>query len=477
MHASWLIAAACTSLFIGVVAARELPLGLYTSFAWLLLGSTLVIFSVWRARVWAVIFALVGGMFIGVWRGSLQTADLALYQQLYGAKITLTGTVSDDLDTNKRGQSVLRLKNNMVAKTHLAGSVWVTTSDTARVQRGDAVVVYGKLGKGFGTFAGTMYSAQVVHVYSTSSGDIALRARNWFAGGVEKATTEPQTSLGLGYLVGERRGLPEDLDVSLKAAGLMHVVVASGYNLTILVRLARRLFEKVSKYLSFLAASGMILAFIAVTGMSPSMSRAGLVAGLSLLAWYYGRRFHPMVLLALAVASTVMVNPSYAWGDVGWQLSFAAFGGVMIVAPLATAYFFGDKKKIGAVSRILIETLAAQVCTLPILLVTFGQISAVAIVANLLILPLVPIAMLCTFVAGIGGLVLPVAARLIGLPAELLLSYMTQTIHYIGTLPWALQNISLSVFEAAIFYVGIFMFCYFMWSKTRISLRGSSLVE
>ncbi len=78
--------------------------------------------------------------------------------------------------------------------------------------------------------------------------------------------------------------------------------------------------------------------------MSPSMSRAGLVAGLSLLAWYYGRRIHPLVLLPLAMAITVMVQPSYAWGDLGWQLSFAAFAGVLIGAPLIQAYFLATRK-------------------------------------------------------------------------------------------------------------------------------------
>ena len=58
------------------------------------------------------------------------------------------------------------------------------------------------------------------------------------------------------------------------------------------------------------------------------------------------------------VAITVLINPSYAWGDVGWQLSFAAFAGVMLLAPLLQSYYFGDKKP-GTVRQILGETIAA----------------------------------------------------------------------------------------------------------------------
>ena len=88
----------------------------------------------------------------------------------------------------------------------------------------------------------------------------------------------------------------------------------------------------------------MILSFMAMTGFSPSMSRAGLVAGLSLAAWYYGRTIHPLVLLPVAAGTTLLINPQFGWNDLGWQLSFAAFAGVIILAPLLQRYFFGDKE-------------------------------------------------------------------------------------------------------------------------------------
>jgi competence protein ComEC len=168
--------------------------------------------------------------------------------------------------------------------------------------------------------------------------------RDDFADHVRKAVDEPAASLGIGYLLGQKSALPPELVEALTVAGLTHIVVASGYNLTILVRLARRAFARVSKYLATLSGGVLIVGFIAMTGASPSMVRAGLVASLSMLAWYYGRKFHPVTLLALVAAATVLVNPSYAWGNLGWELSFAAFAGVMIVAPLLQAYFYGNEK-------------------------------------------------------------------------------------------------------------------------------------
>ncbi|HCR55693.1 TPA: hypothetical protein DIV49_01860, partial [Candidatus Saccharibacteria bacterium] len=440
VHVSWMVSVGCVGIFVGIIAASMVSSRMFESIAWLLTGVTLMAFAVWRPKVWLIALVFAGGVLIGLWRGSLALSDLALYRQVFDTTTTVTGKISDDVDSNARNQSVIRLTNVRINNTQLAGTIWITSKQHHDIQRSDIVAVHGKIQEGFGSFAATMYDAKLLSVRRPEPGDIALKIRNWFGQGVEKALHEPQASLGLGYLVGQRRGLPEALDTALVAAGLTHVVVASGYNLTILVRLARRLFEKISKYLAFISSVVMITGFIAITGMSPSMSRAGLVAALSLVAWYYGRRFHPFVLLPLAIAITVLMNPSYAWGDLGWQLSFAAFAGVMIVAPFANSYFFGDKKE-RPLGRILVETISAQICTLPIILLAFGQTSAVAPIANVLILPLVPIAMLLTFIAGIGGIILPSVAGIIGLPAEIILSYMTQTILFFGSLPWAIQEI------------------------------------
>ena len=477
VHSSWHIAAASVGIVAGIVLSNIAPLGQYASVAWLLTGIVLIVTSIWKSRAMYICFAVTGGLVVGLWRGYGALQEVSIYETFRGKTVTLHGVVKEDVELNARGQTVVRLAVSRINQSTATGTVWLTSKTDKSIARSDYVVAQAKLSPGFGSFNASAYSAQIVAVRPPSPPDIALIIRNWFAGGVQNVISEPQASLGLGYLVGQRRGLPAELDSALVAAGLTHVVVASGYNLTILVRLARRLFEKISKYLAFISAASMIVGFIAITGMSPSMSRAGLVAGLSLVAWYYGRRFHPLMLLPFAMAITLLIQPSYAWGDIGWQLSFAAFAGVMILAPLSQAYFFGDKTE-RPLQRILIETLSATACTLPILLLVFGQFSIVAPIANLLILPFVPLAMLLTFIAGIGGLVFegPIG-QIIALPAELLLTYMTMTITYIGNLSWAIQSVQITLLIAGCMFVAIAAACTYMWYRTKLSLAGTSLVE
>ena len=404
------------------------------------------------------------------------SGNISEYQRYIGQTVAVTGTVSEDSDFNERGQLVLRLKHVTIGSEKLDGTVWATAAMKTQVRRSDRVSLEGKLTNGFGSFAASMYSAAATKIQRTRGIDPALDVRDAFAGGVTKAISEPQASLGLGYVVGQRRGLPDKLDESLRAAGLTHIVVASGYNLTILVRLARRLFERISKYLSFITSAGMIAGFIAITGASPSMARASLVTGLSLTAWYYGRRFHPLFLLPFTMAITVLVQPSYVWGDLGWQLSFAAFAGVMILAPLVKAYFFGEDAE-RPLLRIGIETLSATTATLPILLLAFGQYSLVSIVANMAILPLVPVAMLGTFVAGLSGIAVPAAAQIIGMPAEILLGYMVFTAQFLGGMPWAIQEFTISPSVLIAAYSSMIIACMYIQRVTHYDFRSSSIVE
>jgi competence protein ComEC len=220
----------------------------------------------------------------------------------------------------------------------------------------------------------------------------------------------------------------------------------------------------------------LVIGFIAVTGLSPSMTRAGLVAGLALASWYYGRKFHPVTLLLFAAAVTGLADPSYVWGNLGWQLSFAAFAGVMVLAPLGQAYFYGDAKP-GWVRQVLGETISAQIATAPLILYSFGQISNVAVIANLLVLPLVPLAMALTFAAGIAGLVLPMATAIVALPAQWLLDYMVFVTMQTAGVSWAQTEYELPLWGMLASFAAIIAACWWMWRATGLKLRQQNIIE
>jgi len=467
VHASWLVAVLCFGVTLGIITSFAFSLSIPTPVS-LFIAFLLFVIGFRKKRVYSFGLVLVAGILVGFLRGNSYRDQLSGYEAIIGKTVTVQGVVADDSDIGQRGEAVLRLGDIIINNYSLGGTVWVSISQKADIKRGDNVTIKGKLSNGFGSFAASMYQADLVKVERPVPGNIALTARDTFADAVRWAIPEPEASLGVGYVVGQRRSLPEELDEALRAAGLTHVVVASGYNLTILVSVARRLFVKISKFLAAFFSGSMTIAFMAVTGMSPSMSRAGLVTGLGLLAWYYGRRFHPIVLLLLAAAVTLLIQPAYAKNDLGWQLSFASFTGVLIVGPLLQNYFFGAERP-SAIRQILFETISAWVCTVPLIVLAFGEFSNVAILANILVLPFVPLAMLLTFIAGSVALIVPALAAVAGFPAFLLLKYMTKVTLYLGNVPWAQTELALPPYLLIAYYAALIAICGLMWRKTRFN--------
>lgn len=472
VHVSWVIALGCLFFVIGVWGAQYRQVGMVWLVSSLFLGSL----GVWRRQVFLLPCVAVAGMIGGICYGSIVLGSLDAYKPLVEAQVEITGTIKEDLSKTPKGLVVMQLGHVQYEGESMPGAVWVSVLGHPDAKRGDKVVVSGKATAGFGTFALTLFTARVVAVSHPYPGDIGRVVRDWFADAIRKGIPEPEASLGIGYLTGQKSALPPDLATALQIAGLSHIVVASGYNLTILVRLARRAFVKISKFLAIFASGIMIASFIAMTGLSPSMTRAGLVSSLSLLTWYYGRQFHPFVLLPFAAAITVLMQPSYAWGDLGWQLSFAAFAAVMIVGPLFQNYFFGDKEP-GIIRQVLGETVAAHIVTIPIVVPAFGLLSNVAIPANILIVPLVPIAMLLTFIVGITALAFPSIVEIVGLPASWLLHYMTFTSQYLAGLSWAQTKVIPAWWMIVGYCLLLIIICIYMQRKTNFSLRGVNIVE
>jgi competence protein ComEC len=181
--------------------------------------------------------------------------------------------------------------------------------------------------------------------------------------------------------------------------GLVHIVVASGAHLSILVEIARKIFGKLSRFAGLLFSILFIVFFMAMVGWTPSILRAGVMAILTLVAWFVGRRLAAWRMILIVAAFTLMLNPNYLF-NLGWMLSFASYGGIMILGPTLVEYFYGDKKP-GFIGSVILTTIAATLMTLPVILYYYGTVSLISVIANLLILPTLPYAMGLVFLTGV----------------------------------------------------------------------------
>lgn len=466
-----IISFGAAAFLAGIGLAR---LGWFVPGTILLAGLPLLVLCSRRLLVLSVPAIMILGLMLGLWRGGLVDQQIRQYDGLIGRKVMVTGVVAEDSTYGAKKQIDFRLGDVTVDDRKLPGQVRVTSFDPVEPKRGDVVSASGKLYAGFGNYQAAVYFGKVQVVSSSNSWLDALRRQ--FSAAIRNVVPEPQASLGLGFLLGIKSQLPDTLNDQLKLVGLTHIVVASGYNLTILVRAARRLFARRSKYQATLAAVLLMVSFVGVTGLTPSMSRAALVTSLSLYAWYYGRVIHPVLLLLFAAAVTAAVNPLYVWGDVGWYLSFLAFGGVMLGAPLLQKWIFG-KRRVPQLVQIGLETLCAELAALPLTLFVFGSISVIGLLANMLVVPLIPLTMLVTFVAGVGVVLLPGPGAWLALPAHWMLGYVTTVVDYLANIPWARMPLSLSAVGMVAVYAVLVGVGILLWRKTKLNYLGTNLVE
>ncbi len=373
---------------------------------------------------------------------------------LVGQKVTWVGTVVDDPGETSGGYTQFTLASH--------GTKAKVVTSNSHLQRGYRVSVTGKIEPGLGA-SPIAFGFGQIQVLSTRQSNLE-RWRQRFLAGMHTALPSPLAEFGLGLLIGTRALIPKSLQDQLALVGLSHLVAVSGYNLTIVVNAFRRFLGNRSKFIAAAISVWVIFGFLLVAGFSPSIVRAALVSGLILLAAYYGRQFKPMVLISLAAAATVAINPGYV-KDLGWQLSFLAFFGILVLAPLVARRFNIQNP----IALLVIESLAAQLMTFPLIAVAFKQISIIGPLANVLILPLVPLAMMLTFVAGLGAMLWPLWAGWIALPASLILTSMLGLINYFANINWAAQHRGLTMASLGVIYGLIVVITGLLWRRSRQS--------
>lgn len=425
-----------------------------------------------RGRTVVAVLAVVCiGLMIGWWRGSQVWKGMVVYQDYFGKQVVLNVRAAEDAVYNDKQQFAFAADNIQIlddAGTYrpVPGRASLSGFWVRAVYRGDAVRVSGKL---FPSRGSTVVRVSFANLQVTGRpNDTLWKFRQKFTAGLQTALPEPLSSFGLGILIGQRSTLPKWMMNDLSNAGLTHLVAVSGYNLTILVNVARRLLKKQSHFQSTIAAAMLVIVFLLITGFSASIVRAAIIAGISIGTGYYGRTVKPVLLLGLSALITALYNPLYIWFDVGWYLSFTAFFGVVVLAPLFTRRFWKEKEP-KLVAQVVIESGCAQLVTMPIITGVFGQLSVISMVSNVLILPLVPLAMLFSMMAGLAGSLGPWLGGIIALPGRVLLTYILDLTSVCARLPHSVVPLQLGKWEVGGMYGCVLLLCLMLNRPLRVN--------
>jgi competence protein ComEC len=292
---------------------------------------------------------------------------------------------------------------------------------------------------------------------------VALGQRDEIRGraesGLDNGMPAREANLARGFVLGEDDEIDPATKEDFRRSGLSHLLAVSGENVTLLALLAAPLLGALGIPLRarLVWLLGLIAVYVPVAGAGPSIQRAGVMGAVGVLATLGGRRASRLYALALAALVTLAVDPGVA-ADVGWQLSFAAVLGILLLsAPLRRAIVarLGPGPWRAALAEGLAVTISATLATAPLIARVFGTVSTTSLVANVLAMPAVAPAMWL-------GMASAAAAQIPGVPLEplngldaLLLAYVAQIAAWCASPSWAEVRVQLGLLGMFGAYAGI----------------------
>lgn len=381
----------------------------------------------------------------------------------------------------------VREKTQQIYVTTDATTVLVYVDRYAQFSYGDTVVVRGKLTKPevFETDLGRTFNYSnyllakgVTHTMAWAKVEVIdsgggwwilrqlLQVKHLFMDNIEMAIREPMAGLGEGLLLGVKQALGDELETVFRTTGIIHVVVLSGYNVALVVAFISFGLSYVCSYRQRLIFGllGIVL-FALLVGLSATVVRASIMASFIVVAKCIGRTYNVIRGLALAGVVMLLINPYLLLYDVGFQLSFLATFGLIVLVP-ACLHIFSILPPAKGLREIFFATLSTQIMVLPLLLYQIGEFSVVSIVVNVLVLPMVPVSMLLVFITGIIGFVHSDAAFLVAVIAELSLQYIILVATFFASLPFASFVVpAFSFWVVPLVYISAFVF--WLWWRQK----------
>lgn len=310
---------------------------------------------------------------------------------------------------------------------------------------------------------------------------------------INQLLPEPHAGLLAGLLFGTKASLPPEFYNALVSSGTLHIIALSGMNITIMEDLIGSiLLPLVGKRAASGIAIGIIAWFVWFVGASPTILRAAIMGSISLIAVIFGRQYWALLSWTVAVVGMLVVHVSWLF-DISFQLSAMAtlgiilFGGkrneerdgrcltdcVGLSGKQASCNLHHDhcerkearllyavrgddqacrRPFISAMARYFVVfvrsfysvvrtnfrlTLAAQVCTMPIIVFSFHRLSFVSPVANVAIGWVIAPATIVGWVAVLTGWMVLYVGQVVAWVDWILLEYLIQTIYFISRLPFA----------------------------------------
>ncbi len=427
--------------------------------------SALILISVfWKYKRITVFSFCLLFLILGIWRCELfefkiKNNELTEY---INQEISFIGIVNNQ-PVQKEKSSKLEVK-----LTEFKGKILITSFKYPEYEHGDKLKITGKLEEApvFESFDYKEYLARnniyglmffpEIELLEKDSGNSIMRILFSIKNNLKQSLNEiiplPQSALLEGLLFGDEDGFSKEWINKFNLTGTRHITAVSGMNITILSALILNFLLLLGfwRHQAFYLSIILIIFYILMIGAPASGIRAGIMAIIFLTAQHLGRASNATRLIIFSAVLMLFFNP-FLLIDIGFQLSFLAVMGLIYLQP----FFMHLLKKVPQNLELrysLAATLSAQAFTFPVLIYNFGYIPLIGPIANVLIVPLLPIITIFGFLVSVLAIFSNSLALIFSFPVYLILSYILKVIDFsfqisylnlvFENVPWILVLIS-----------------------------------
>lgn len=276
-------------------------------------------------------------------------------------------------------------------------------------------------------------------------------------GSLDRLLPRSESGLLTGIILGGRGDLPGPVVDDFVATGSVHILAASGMNVSMtagLLLMLARLFRVSRRSAAVFILAGLAF-YTIMSGACPSILRADLMASAFLLAPLLNREADMASSVSFAAIAILIVSPAAVF-DAGFQLSFATVIAIVALMPLGAGLLdrvpkittfesasinrWAARLLKAAVAAAMVS-FAAQLGSMPLIAQFYNQVSFVSMPANALVLWPIAILMGLGFVAWPLSLIWVPGAKVIAFISSLLLSYMIGVVHAFAVIPRAVFHV------------------------------------
>lgn len=298
-----------------------------------------------------------------------------------------------------------------------------------------------------------------VKILKSSNGSFIHNIQKYIRDTINGTLTDEEGNLLLAILLGDKDKLSEDIQESFKTSNLSHMLAVSGAHVSYIILGLTYVLQNsiIGKKNGKIVCIIFLLAFMVITNFTPSVTRACIMAILTLFSSIIYRKSDVYTNISVVALITLIFNP-YSLLDLGFQLSYGGTIGIIIFIKRIQEKK-SNSKVINYIKQMALVSIYANIIIIPIMMYHFNTVSFTFIISNIMASPILGIIVITGFLFIIASITVKPLTRLIAIFIKPILSILIKISQICSKLPFSNILVVTPYMFNVISYYAIILYC------------------